>query len=119
VAIHGLLGNRNNTWKATGNNKTMWLTDLLPSRIDHARIMTFDYQILGEQGVSSANISTISLKLLESLLEERGGTSVCSTQNKTHELLENFRVDRGSFPSSRIAPSSSSVMDLEASLLKR
>ncbi len=40
MAIHGLNGDRENTWTANGVN---WLRDLLPSNIPNARIYSWGY----------------------------------------------------------------------------
>ena len=60
----------------------MWLTDLLPKRLNNSRIMTFDYQIQGEQGISENDIRKVSERLLESLLEKRGSDAVRSLDAK-------------------------------------
>jgi hypothetical protein len=60
----------------------MWLTDLLPNRLNNPRIMTFDYKIPGEQGISEADISQISDQLLESLFEKRTPDAVRPLQAK-------------------------------------
>ncbi|KAG9055139.1 hypothetical protein FS842_003036 [Serendipita sp. 407] len=41
VAIHGLDGHREDSWKA--DDGTMWLKDLLPDDIPNARILTYGY----------------------------------------------------------------------------
>ncbi|KAG8861848.1 hypothetical protein FRB91_000092 [Serendipita sp. 411] len=41
VAIHGLDGHREDSWKA--DDGTMWLKDLLPDDVPNARILTYGY----------------------------------------------------------------------------
>ncbi|KAF8519351.1 hypothetical protein BU17DRAFT_11150, partial [Hysterangium stoloniferum] len=41
IAIHGLDGHREDSW--TAENGILWLRDLLPRRLPHARIATYGY----------------------------------------------------------------------------
>jgi hypothetical protein len=41
IAIHGLDGHREDSW--TAENGILWLKDLLPQRLPHARIATYGY----------------------------------------------------------------------------
>ncbi|KAF8498905.1 P-loop containing nucleoside triphosphate hydrolase protein [Hysterangium stoloniferum] len=43
VAIHGLDGHREGSW--TTDNGILWLRDLLPQRLPHARIATYGYHV--------------------------------------------------------------------------
>ncbi|KAF8515783.1 P-loop containing nucleoside triphosphate hydrolase protein, partial [Hysterangium stoloniferum] len=48
VAIHGLDGHRERTW--TAENDTLWLRDLLPHKLPHARIIVYGYDACTEVG---------------------------------------------------------------------
>ncbi|KAF8515996.1 hypothetical protein BU17DRAFT_51232 [Hysterangium stoloniferum] len=48
VAIHGLDGHRERTW--TAGNGTLWLRDLLPHKLPHARIIVYGYDACTEVG---------------------------------------------------------------------
>ncbi|KAF8526636.1 hypothetical protein BU17DRAFT_40455, partial [Hysterangium stoloniferum] len=41
IAIHGLDGHREDSW--TAENGILWLRDLLPRQLPHARIATYGY----------------------------------------------------------------------------
>lgn len=41
VAVHGLNGHREKTW--TASNNVLWLRDLLPQRLNNARVFTWGY----------------------------------------------------------------------------
>ncbi|KAN0104171.1 hypothetical protein V8E51_009916 [Hyaloscypha variabilis] len=43
VAVHGLNGHRERSW--TAGNGVLWLRDLLPAQLPHARILTYGYDI--------------------------------------------------------------------------
>lgn len=50
VAIHGLDGHREKSWTAT--NGILWLKDLLPTPLPHARILTYGYDASTGCGVN-------------------------------------------------------------------
>jgi hypothetical protein len=68
VAVHGLGGHRYTTWKS-GN--TMWLQDLLPSKLPRARIMTFGYNADVVNNFSTFGIRDHARKLLSLLRNKR------------------------------------------------
>ncbi|MCJ1228298.1 Ankyrin repeat domain-containing protein 44 [Toensbergia leucococca] len=77
VAVHGLCGHRILSWTlADDENKTetMWLRDLLPELIPHARIMTFGYScnaIAERSFLSIAALEDTAVSLLDALRDER------------------------------------------------
>jgi hypothetical protein len=68
VAVHGLGGHRYTTW-TSGN--TMWLQDLLPSKLPRARIMTFGYNADVVNNFSTFGIRDHARKLLSLLRNKR------------------------------------------------
>jgi hypothetical protein len=53
VAIHGLDGHRESSWTAA--NGILWLRDLLPTQLPHARIVTYDYDAYTSSQSSQVN----------------------------------------------------------------
>jgi len=43
IFVHGLTGNRKNTWTHKGNDKIFWPGDLLPQELPSVRVMTYGY----------------------------------------------------------------------------
>ncbi|KAF2793083.1 hypothetical protein K505DRAFT_325724, partial [Melanomma pulvis-pyrius CBS 109.77] len=68
IAVHGLNGGRWSTW-SEGN--TMWLQDLLPSKLTSARIMTFGYNADVVGNFSTLQVRDHSRKLLSLLRDKR------------------------------------------------
>lgn len=53
--IHGLTGNRDTTWTARGQ-ATPWPAELLPPKLQKARILTFGYDAyIAQKSISSTN----------------------------------------------------------------
>jgi len=79
VAIHGLDGHREESWKA--KNGVLWLRDLLPKKIPKARILSYGYdantrgheQLSVEtlDGHATALVSKLALKREETSTKER------------------------------------------------
>lgn len=70
VAVHGLNGDRKNTWT---NHKTnaFWLKDFLPLDVPNARVMTFGYNADAAFGNTTADIIDHAKGLLSSLVDKR------------------------------------------------
>lgn len=69
--MHGLTGNREDTWKRDG---ILWPQDLLPKRLPEARIMTFGYDanVIAFLSAASQNrIASHGQNLLSSLADVR------------------------------------------------
>ena len=84
VAIHGLNGNRLDTWTHE-ESKKCWLRDFLPECVRGARILTYGYDTGLSISSSQARINDIASHLIESLLNEREGQKV---GHPLHRLLE-------------------------------
>jgi hypothetical protein len=79
VAIHGLDGHREESWKA--ENGVLWLKDLLPEKVPRARILSYGYDantrgreqlsIETLDGHATAFVSKLALKRKETFSEER------------------------------------------------
>lgn len=78
----------------------MWLTDLLPSRIGDARVLSFNYQLSGSYGLHAADIRDTALALLRELEEVLEGGDVSGTAcwgsacPGTDEIVSAARVHR-------------------------
>ncbi|KAI0133837.1 ankyrin repeat protein [Xylariales sp. AK1849] len=111
VAIHGLNGHYEQTWTTCGQDehKTLvnWLRDLLPHRIQNARIMSFAYNSVVQFSKSTADIYVFADQLLgelllrrQSIVEERrplvfvchslGGIVFKQAMNKAHSKAGQF-----------------------------
>ena len=53
-----------------------WLIDLLPRKFDRPRIMTFDYSLNCEPGITVSNIRETALTLLNNLEKKRQDENV-------------------------------------------
>ena len=74
VFIHGLLGDREETWTAK-NAACPWPQSLLPSKVPNARILTFGYDayVARRQDLVSRNtIGNHAMNLLSSIATYRG-----------------------------------------------
>ena len=71
VAVHGLDGHPEKSW--TADNGVLWLRDLLPERIPHARILTYGYDAYarGRNWLSEESLQDLAKDLVSSLAEER------------------------------------------------
>ena len=71
VAVHGLDGHLEKSW--TADNGVLWLRDLLPERIPHARILTYGYDAYtrGRGWLSRESLQDLAKDLVSSLAEER------------------------------------------------
>lgn len=81
--IHGLTGDRENTWKRDG---VLWPRDLLPKRLPQARIMTFGYDanvVSFLSAVSQNRIASHAQNLLSSLADARDETDTVSLMLST------------------------------------
>jgi hypothetical protein len=75
VALHGLNGHWEKTWQSSirKGEQVVWLRDLLPQQIPHARIMSFGYDSVLQFSKSVADIGTFAEQLLEDLISRRNG----------------------------------------------
>ena len=71
VAVHGLDGHLEKSW--TADNGVLWLCDLLPKKILHARILTYGYDayMRGRNWLSKESLQDLTKNLVSSLAEER------------------------------------------------
>jgi hypothetical protein len=73
VFVHGLTGDREETWKADGAAEP-WPANLLPSKVANARILTFGYDahVADWRGMVSKNrIGNHSMNLLTAIATHR------------------------------------------------
>jgi len=77
VAIHGLDGHRQESWKA--KNGVLWLRDLLPKKIPDARILSYGYDAntRGHEQLSVETLDGHAIALVSKLALIREETSVC------------------------------------------
>lgn len=77
VALHGLNGHWEYTWTTRNarGEEVLWLRDLLPLQVPHARVMSFGYDSVLQFSKSVAHIGTFADQLLESLMSRRTGGS--------------------------------------------
>jgi hypothetical protein len=75
VAIHGLNGHWENTWRTTTQNGggVNWLREFLPQQVPRARVMSFGYDSVLQFSKSVADIGTFAEQLLEDLISRRAG----------------------------------------------
>lgn len=78
VAVHGLGGDPWSTWTHR-ETEECWIKDFLPSDIEEARILTYEYQTTVAVEELAQSILTISKQLLESLETWRSRDPVCPT----------------------------------------
>ncbi|KAF8526899.1 hypothetical protein BU17DRAFT_39960, partial [Hysterangium stoloniferum] len=89
VAIHGLDGDRESSWKA--NNGKLWLKDpdMLPAQIKNARILTYGYDAAtwGTQPRAKVTIHDHAENFLQALVNYREftHTSALMLANQAHE----------------------------------
>jgi hypothetical protein len=78
VAVHGLNGNRERSW--TAGNGVLWLKDLLPTQLPHARILTYGYDTRTHSldELSHQSLNRHGITLLSSLCLFREKTKVSS-----------------------------------------
>lgn len=74
VAVHGLGGGREKTWRHPASNK-LWLRDFLPSDILNARVMSFGYDAKTAFTKSVMNIDIVAEALLAATHERRTSTN--------------------------------------------
>ena len=77
--VHGLTGNREDTWTAKGHRKS-WPEEILPSRLQRARILTYGYDahVLRKSVASSNRLIDHSTNLLNDLAAERASSDASS-----------------------------------------
>jgi hypothetical protein len=68
--VHGLSGDAIETWTHPKSNK-FWLKDLLPHKVQDARILTFGYDATAAFGRSTADVIDHAKSLLSSLIDKR------------------------------------------------
>ena len=68
VAVHGLGGDKYDTWEDDGK---IWLRDFLPAKVPNARIMTYGYNSIVAFSKSVAEIEDFAVDLLGRLNDER------------------------------------------------
>ena len=80
VAVHGLDGHLEKSW--TADNGVLWLRDLLPERIPHARILTYGYDAYtrGRDRLPNESLHDLAKDLVSSLATER------RISNVSHDL---------------------------------
>ena len=80
VAVHGLDGHLEKSW--TADNGVLWLRDLLPERIPHARILTYGYDAYtrGRDRLANESLHDLAKDLVSSLATER------RISNVSHDL---------------------------------
>jgi hypothetical protein len=87
VAVHGIHGDRENTWTAEGANDESscnWLKDRIYNDYPRSRILTFGYDASSAGGgiYAMKRIREKALQLLDDLVELREGlNSVCALSN--------------------------------------
>ena len=71
VAVHGLDGHLEKSW--TADNGILWLRDLLPEKIPHARILTYGYDAYtrGRDRLAKESLHDLAKDLVSSLATER------------------------------------------------
>lgn len=76
VAIHGLDGHPEQSW--TTKKGTLWLRDLLPQKLPHARVLTYGYDAYtrGRKQLANESIHDLAKDLVSSLTLKRQVTSV-------------------------------------------
>jgi len=79
VAVHGLGGDKYNTWEADGK---VWLKEFLPAKVPNTRIMTYGYDSVVAFSSSVAKIEDFATDLLSRLNDERG-----TTQEKARPII--------------------------------
>ncbi len=82
VAVHGLDGHREKTW--TANNGVMWLRELLPTEIPHARILTYGYdsRTYSSEQLTRQTLYGHSMSLVSALSLYRRKTKVCISDDR-------------------------------------
>lgn len=72
--IHGLTGDRDNTWTAD-KQSAPWPGTLLPQRLDKARILTYGYDayVVRRSGVAQDYLGNHAANLLKDLTDDRAG----------------------------------------------
>jgi hypothetical protein len=77
--VHGLTGNRNTTWTATGQSKP-WPQTLLPLKLGKARILTYGYDayVLRKSVASSNRLIDHATNLLNDLTTDRTSCNASS-----------------------------------------
>ncbi|KAI1396297.1 hypothetical protein F4819DRAFT_143153 [Hypoxylon fuscum] len=68
VAVHGWCCSQGVSWAYQGKDGT-WLQNLLPTYIGPSRVMTFNYCVDSEHGISTSTTRHIALSLLAQLLK--------------------------------------------------
>ena len=71
VAVHGLDGHLEKSW--TADNGILWLRDLLPEKVPHARILTYGYDAYtrGRDRLAKESLYDLAKDLVSSLATER------------------------------------------------
>ena len=78
IAVHGLNGDRTNTWKHSTSNH-FWLQDSLPLDIKGARVLNYGYNTDVVFGNTTADVWDHAKSLLGSLIDERETDDVGQT----------------------------------------
>ncbi|KAK4206246.1 hypothetical protein QBC37DRAFT_476988 [Rhypophila decipiens] len=94
VFVHGLTGNRDNTWTARDSTEP-WPRTLLPSVLTTARVLTFGYDayVADWRGVVSQNrIANHAWNLLSSLASyrEHDDTALVTSRQRPEQHLQNI-----------------------------
>ena len=87
VAVHGLDGHLEKSW--TADNGTLWLRDLLPEKIPHARILTYGYDAYtrGRDQLAKESLHDLAKDLVSSLATERKISKVSRDPSETTILI--------------------------------
>ena len=96
VAVHGLDGHLEKSW--TADNGVLWLRDLLPERIPHARILTYGYDAYtrGRDRLAKESLHDLANDLVSSLATERRISKVSRGPSYPKQQYSYFhRLDDG------------------------
>jgi hypothetical protein len=95
VAIHGLDGHREESWKA--KNGVLWLRDLLPKKIPKARILSYGYDAntRGHEQLSVETLDGHATALVSKLALKREETSVCKDSSWPITFHTQILADQG------------------------
>ena len=96
VFVHGLTGDREETWQANGVS-TSWPESLLPSKVANARVLTFGYDayVADWRGMVSKNrIGNHSMNLLTTVATHREDDDTVSRKPSTKLAAELRMVEQ-------------------------
>ncbi len=91
MAIHGINGHCIDSWKGDKTG-TYWLRDLLPDKLPHARIMTFQYdgKVVGNK--NAYGVDGIAEQLLGLLVRYRGDVTTAPLPTLFFYMVPMFRL---------------------------